>query len=381
MKSKVGLKQVSLVFIVVFFLTTVMVPAASHAAASDALPHIVQVASPSLPLALDDEGNVWCKAIHLISVKDGFHPKPMVKVKGLDKVKSLSVDGKFALKEDGTVWKLEMYTNEQNNDINVLQTRFAGEQVSYLKDIVKVDSLNGLTSLAIDKDGKAWVFEPGNEWQKKDPNLNVRDYASQVEGIADVQDYALGHSGFLFLKKDGTVWVKEIMKFDGGLNYENMRSVAPVQLKGLTDIVKLGPDMALKKDGTVWVWGTGSLAKNGERWATVAANPHQVPGLSDIVDFSTDTAHALFVKKDGSVWKWGYMSEISEKEGNYPDLVWKELFKVDRVDDAVLVSSESWTNNMWSDAVIKKDGTMWLQDPKSHNEFYEKLLPVDFRKH
>lgn len=379
MNVKARLKQVSLVFVAVFALAAVFTPAAPAAAASNALPHIVQVASSSLPLALDDEGNVWCKAIHLISVKDGFHPKPMVKVKGLDKVKSLSVDGKFAVKEDGTVWKLEMYTPKHENDINVLQTRFAGEQVSYLKDIVKAGSLNGLTSLAIDKDGKAWVFEPANEWQKKDPNLKVHDYASLVEGIADVQDFTLGHSGILFLKKDGTVWVMETKRGDR-FNYDYIRSAALVQLKELTEIAKLGPDMALKKDGTVWVFGTGSLAKNGERWATVAADPHQVPGLSDIVDFSTDTAHALFVKKDGTVWRWGYMSEKSEKEGNYPDLVWKELFKVDGVDDAVLVSSESWGNNMWSDVVIKKDRTMWLQDPKSHNEFYEKLLQVDFRK-
>jgi alpha-tubulin suppressor-like RCC1 family protein len=373
-------KRVSLVMAAVFLLVATAIPAVSKAAASNELPHIVQIASPNLLLALDDEGNVWCRGIHLISVKDHFYPKPMVKVKGLDKVKSLSTDGMFALKEDGTVWELEKYTSAQDNDASVLQTRFVGQHISYLKDIVKVGFASGLAALAVDKDGKAWVFEPADYWEKRDPHLNLHDYASEVEGIADIQDFASGRSGILFLKKDGTVWVKETAKMDGSLNYENIRSAVPKQIKELTDIVKLGNDMALKKDGTVWVWGANAFAKNGEQWATVAADPFQVAELTDIVDFSNDSLHALFVKKDGTVWSWGYMPEKSEKLGYNPNLVWKELSKIDGVEEAISVSTQSEYNNMWADVVLKKDGTVWLQDPKSHNEFYEELLQMDFRK-
>ncbi|MNP80559.1 hypothetical protein D3C76_1786920 [compost metagenome] len=52
---------------------------------------------------------------------------------------------------------------------------------------------------------------------------------------------------------------------------------------------------------------------------------------------------------------------------------------MDGIEDAVSVSTQFSFNNMWTDVVIKKDGTVWLQGPKSHNEFYEKLLQVDFK--
>ncbi|MDF2938935.1 MAG: regulator of chromosome condensation [Paenibacillaceae bacterium] len=118
---------------------------------------------------------------------------------------------------------------------------------------------------------------------------------------------------------------------------------------------------------------------NGEKWVTVAADPHQLAELMDIVDFSNEMWHALFVKNDGTVWTWGVMPEKPEKLGYYPTLVWKELSKIDGVEDAISVSTQSTSNNMWTDVVLKKDGTVWLQGPKSQNEFYEKLLQVDFK--
>jgi alpha-tubulin suppressor-like RCC1 family protein len=246
-------------------------------------------------------------ALNAISVKEGYHPTLMIKANGLDHVVSMS--GYLILREDGTVWTIES-TDVKPSSLNEHVSAKLGDPLPYLKEIVKIHDF-GMLGLAIDKNGKAWLFEHAPRWLKNDPTFTLQTKPLLIEGLDHVKDISVSYDKVLFLKDDSTVWGIDTYIPSSRIHannpslYDTILTAKPVQMHNLKDIVKIGNDIALKNDGTVWVWGRDKFAKPENDGTESEVAPFQVAGLYDIADFSKAGDQALFVKKDGTLWLWG----------------------------------------------------------------------------
>ncbi|MCY9661610.1 hypothetical protein P5G65_07300 [Paenibacillus chondroitinus] len=359
---------------------------AADASAKDQ-PKIVQLTQPRFPIAIDNQGNGWCLALHAISVKDGSFPNLMVKAPSLTNVKSISQNEHgmiLVLKNDGTVWTVERTAENEQPDHKEHISATLGEQIPHLENIVKVDTF-GLFGLALDKNGKVWIFETAPSYVKNDPSISLKTEPVLVEGLDHIKDLMISNDYYdvTFLKEDGTVWNIDAYNPWGSKKplYDSFRFNKPVQLENLKDIVQLKNNhFAIKKDGTVWNWGRTTAFSENQSFQEVAltpAAPYQVDEISDVVDVSSNFEHVLFVKKDGSVWGKGYFVEKWEALGIEPQTVWKDLFKLDGIADAASVN----INNYYSptESIIKKDGTVWMWGLDNFSKFVDKPQQVEFR--
>ncbi|MEW9702221.1 RCC1 domain-containing protein [Paenibacillus sp. SI8] len=380
MKKRIQQSAAMIAATAILSLSCLAVPNAQAAETSETAPKIVQVAASGSSLALDDQGNVWCSALHAISVKDGYHPNLMIKAKGLNHVVRMS--GDLVLREDGTVWTIET-PDVAPSDLKQHVSAELGDPIPDLKEIVKIQDI-GMLGLAIDREGKAWFFESAPRWLKNDPTFTLKAKPVLIEGLDHVKDVSVSNDSVMFLKDDGTIWgidtyipVSRIHGDNPSL-YDTIRSTKPVRMNNLNDIAKLGNNIALKKDGTVWIWGRDKFAKPESDISEKAIAPFQVAGLADIVDFSkiVDNGKSgnktLFVKKDGTVWGWGFFSE-DWIPGSEPVGAWRDVFQLKSLSDVAYLPISG------TDAVVKKDGTLWLWGTNnSYSTFIKDPLPVEF---
>lgn len=344
-------------------------------------PKIVQLTEPKSPLAIDDQGNAWCLALHAISVKDGFFSNLMVKATSLTNVKSSTSGGgnMLVLKNDGTVWTVERKAENELPDHQDHISATLGMRIPHLENIVKVD-VYGMIGLALDRDGKVWIFETAPGFVK---SISLKSEPVLVEGLDHVKNMLISsdYTEVTFLKEDGTVWNIDEYSPRGSNRslYDSIRFTKPVQLEYLKDIVKLKQNhFAIKKDGTVWNWGrTTAFSKNYPEVGLTPVAPYQIDELSDVVDVSSNFDHALFVKKDGTVWGKGYFVEKWESLGNEPQKVWKNLFKLDGIEDAALVNISDYY--LSTESIIKKDGTVWMWGLDQFSTLNNKPQQVEFR--
>jgi alpha-tubulin suppressor-like RCC1 family protein len=97
----------------------------------------------------------------------------MVKVKGLNNVISISNGSDhLALRKDGTVWTIERNTGSEPTDLNEHESATLGDPIPHLEHIVKVDA-DGEIGIAIDKEGKVWIFETAPRWVRNDPTFFI----------------------------------------------------------------------------------------------------------------------------------------------------------------------------------------------------------------
>jgi alpha-tubulin suppressor-like RCC1 family protein len=339
-------------------------------------PKIVQWIDPHYSLAIDDQGNAWCLALHAISVKDGFFPNPMVKATSITDVKINT--SRFVLKNDGTVWAVERISENEQPDYKEHISATLGERIPRLENIVEIDTV-GTIVLALDKYGKLWIIET----VKYDDSLPLKAEPVLVEGLDHIKDILVStdYNEITFLKEDGTVWNIDDYSPWGSSRplFDTIRFTKPVQLENLKDIVQLKNNhYAIKKDGTVWNWGrTTEFSKSNPDPALTPAAPYQIEELSDVVDVSSTFDHVFFVKKDGTVWGKGYFVEKWEALGAEPQKVWKDLFKLEGIEDAASVNINNYY--LSTESIIKKDGTVWMWGLDHFSKLIDKPQQVEFR--
>lgn len=312
--SKVTISALSLSIVLVFPL---FIGASQSVQAEVTTPVIVETKAVHIagvgykPYVLDYKGDVWGTSISSRAYRMDLirYPGHLEKVDGLNNITNISanVHSAFALKEDGTVWNVEYIKSSTNAEKDKwgMETPKLLTQVPKLENIVIIEPYK-----AVDKDGKLWIwkdmpsFWKTDDWEKNFPSLQTEPIL--VNGVDHIKDL----SGSSILNDDGTVWTWECSPWGCDI-FNLMRSNNPVQLQGLTDIVKLGhgssyDQVALKKDGTVWAWGGGYLSNPKYDGSGIDEPPAPIDGLTDIIDISIYNEHILALKKDGTVWSMGY---------------------------------------------------------------------------
>jgi alpha-tubulin suppressor-like RCC1 family protein len=193
-----------------------------------------------------------------------------------------------------------------------------------LASAVDADSRGSL--LVVGRDGSLWYL--GTNLQTLGASVfNPVYQPTQMPGLDNVQEVAMGSFHVVALKRDGTVWTWG----SGQLGYAVPSGQAvntPTQVPGLTDIVRVAASqtmsMALRNDGTVLVWGTNAEGQLGLGSAVggVVVTPTAVPGLGRVRDVCAGWLHSVFALEDGSVWasgdnRWGQLGAVTPSSINY----------------------------------------------------------------
>jgi len=194
-----------------------------------------------------------------------------IPVAGISDVQMAAGSGfrNVAVKLDGTVWEW--------GASDAVPTPVSG-----LSDVVAVATF--WHSLALKRDGTVWGWGSNYSGELGDGTTTERATPVQVAGLSDAvaidtrygDEWSVSPHN-IALKQDGTVWEWPIWQFD---SYISAKSLVPVQVAGLTDIVAVaeggGHSLALKRDGTVWAWGSNDVGQSGVRTFAIRTAPVQV---------------------------------------------------------------------------------------------------------
>ncbi|WP_322923593.1 stalk domain-containing protein [Paenibacillus campi] len=175
-----------------------------------------------------------------------------------------------------------------------------------LKSIVYIQaSLSN--AYAIDKQGTTWTWGGSGQYAGTGDNyihfspLSFPDPSIVFTSIAPgagVYSSAVTNKGLVY------TW--------GVDDPSGLKTTAPVQVPGLTDIVftATGTDhfLALDNSGQVWGWGgnnAGQLDKLKIANTPVFNKPVRLSGLDQVKAIASYDNYSVALKKDGTLWGWG----------------------------------------------------------------------------
>lgn len=286
--------------------------------------------------AVKADGSAWAWGGGYGSIGNGETTPAYTPVRmHIDHVKKISGGYRHTLilKDDGTVWAVG--GNEHGQLGNGQQsTAIAAEpiQVQGLTDVKMVSAGNN-HSLALRNDGTVWAWG-GNEYGQlgDDSRKNILT-PTQVKNLPTIVSVSAGMYMSATLGSGGDVWIFG-QESDSGVRPELIRK--PTLLKGNGEYFDIAVDLyygtGLRYNGTVWMWENQSSIHSKHK----TLEPFQVPGLTDIVSISMDSA----VKADGTVWQW----EL-DTEGN------PKVKQITGISDAISITSGSRNHY-----VLMKDG-------------------------
>lgn len=245
-----------------------------------------------IALASDIKGNIWFWGNRLIWEEppgmDIDVTRP-TKISFLRNVKKIVIGGIYAflLKNDGTVWKLEL---DHKNPAKFLTPEI-------IPEMNNIASISG--ELALTFDGKLIEF-PGTEFIE--PDWGALSDTLETKDAAAIENMARSYS--VILKKDSTVWAWGINNY-GVLGNDSMGVIkTPVRVGTLDHIISISAEgsrcLALKSDGSVWFWGLRKIDSKKNIYS-YQSTPIKIEGLNDVrMVHASAINKCLILKKDGT---------------------------------------------------------------------------------
>ncbi len=168
---------------------------------------------------------------------------------------------------------------------------------------------------------------------------------TRVVGLSDVVEIGAGGQHTCALRAGGEVWCwgnnQQGQLGDGTFTF----SSSPVQVRGLSDVVRLGigsfarTSCALLRDGTARCWGANDLGQVGDGTTTDRPEPRVVDGLSDLVDLEVSWTAGCAARRDGRVTCWGRNNSGQRGNGTTSSTLSLDKTEVADITTAVEISA------------------------------------------
>lgn len=244
-----------------------------------------------IALASDIKGNIWFWGNRFIWEEpqgmDIDVTRP-TKISFLRNIKKIVIGGIYAflLKNDGTVWKLEL---DHNNPAKFLTPEI-------IPGMNNIASISG--ELALTSDGRLIEF-PGTEFIE--PDWGALSDAFEIRDVTAIENNARTYS--IIIKKDSTVWAWGINNY-GVLGNDSMAVIkTPVRVGTLDHIISISAEgsrcLALRSDGSVWFWGLRKIDSKINEYS-YQSTPIKIEGLNNVQMVHAGTINkCLILTKDG----------------------------------------------------------------------------------
>ncbi|MGA2220008.1 MAG: InlB B-repeat-containing protein, partial [Terracidiphilus sp.] len=222
----------------------------------------------------------------------------------------------ITLKPDGTVWTWGLNakgqlgngtTTDSSLPVQVLGPGGTG----FLNGIVAV--MGGEQhNIALKSDGTVWAWGLNGEQQLGDGTTANSSTPVQVSGLTSI--LKLGGRGYhsVAVKSDGTVWTwgwDEYGALGIGVADANYDYPVPVEVQGVTNPIMVTSgfqfSVALMQDQTLMAWGNNEEGEIGDGTTANRLTPVAVPGIDQVVWVSAGWTHVVAIRADGTVWTWG----------------------------------------------------------------------------
>jgi len=222
----------------------------------------------------------------------------------------------ITLKPDGTVWTWGLNAHGQlgngtTTDASLPVQVLGPGGTGFLTGITAV--MGGEQhNIALKSDGTVWTWGSNKEDQLGDGNSTDTSTPVQVSGLTSI--VKLGSRGYhsLAVKSDGTVWTwgwDEYGALGNGVADTNNDFLVPIEVQGVTNPIMVSAgymfSMALMQDHTLMAWGNNLEGEIGDGTTTNRLTPVPVPGIDQVVWVSAGWTHTVAIRADGTVWTWG----------------------------------------------------------------------------
>jgi uncharacterized repeat protein (TIGR01451 family) len=269
-----------------------------------------------------------------------------------------------ALDEDGRVWSWGANGSYQSGDgtntENAAQLRPRVMGVDYaaakMSDVVFAQvAAGGEHSVAVDEDGRVWVWGDNAQRQSGDNSTSVtaekvspRVVGVDITGVANSSDSVVGvvftsvsagGDQTVALDEDGRVWRWGSVTGDAdgaGSNQNRKPSLMSAYLNVMEDVVFTSVSagdthaVALDEDGRVWSWGNNEAGQSGDGTQDVEEENYEARVMGDagyatsmsgvvFTSVSAGGSHSLAVDALGRVWSWGDNEAGQSGDGSTTD--------------------------------------------------------------
>lgn len=316
------------------------------------------------------------------------NPAPVTNPPGNGEAKTLVGQGEYQVYFIDSAKHLWGLGNLSNLGTNGAGTPGLARRVSVtpfdLKFKAVVGGLHG--GGAIDEAGNFWVMGDNDQGQHGQGDITAtlmprkitvdssgKPFTNIVSGTGYfVKTTTGGHNGFFAIKADGTLWVwgrtLAGMRGNGTDNIaSNSNTRRPVQVvipggRKVKQIVAGNFAIALCTDGTVWTWGQTSNANLGYAASGMDyASPHQVPGVSGIVQIAGSGSFNYALASNGILYGWGtnsnQMGDMTYPAGN--GLTYATARPLTNIVNKLPLPIKKIVTNTVATHVILEDGSMY----------------------
>ena len=290
-----------------------------------------QISSGSCILAIDKNGRAWGWGYNSFgAIGDNTTISKLTPVSVLGATKTFcKIDTRhrhsLALDKNGRAWAWGFNSSGQLGDNTTVSksTPVAISGTTKTFCIISTNTYNAGTTLAIDKNGRAWGWGTNGSGTIGDGTVTCRLTPVSVLGaVKTFCGIAVGFSHSAAIDKNGKIWTwGSSLRGELGDN-TTVSKFTPVSILGATKtfckITAAGYSThAIDKNGLVWGWGLNSTGQIGDGTSTSRLTPVSVAGATktfceisagkgQILGRLNMITVVLALDKNGRAWAWGY---------------------------------------------------------------------------
>ncbi|CAI6086578.1 S-layer homology domain-containing protein [Cohnella sp. JJ-181] len=248
--------------------------------------------------ALTSDGHLWAWGYNR------YAPEPLP---GIDHVVRISSQGSsiYAIKSDGTVWKVGSYYNFSSI-----------AQVLGLDHVVAIQDEWSNVGVALKSDGTVWAWGDNDNGQLGDGTTTPRAEPLQVQGLPKIVDIKNGNQHTLALSEDGEVYAWGFNQMGQVGDGTNTKVLTAKKVEGLSDIQIIGAgnyhSFAVDANGSLYAWGSNQGGQLGYgHYDDGVTTPQKIGAApTDILAITGgEGSTTVALTANGDIWTWGNSSD------------------------------------------------------------------------
>ena len=233
-------------------------------------------------------------------------------VAGIDHVVSITSQGQsiYALKSDGTVWKIANYSTTIT-------------KVDNLDNVVAIQDAWSDTVVVLKSNGEVWAWGTNDNGQLGDGTTVNRTTPALVSGLPKIVEIKNGNQHTVALSVTGDVYAWGY-NFKGQVgNGTTATQLVPFKIEGLSNIGIIGTgnyySFAIDTDGKVYSWGYNNFGTLGLGNTTDSSSPQLITSnLKDVLAITGGLGGtAIALTSTGELWIWGSGTLLGEVNNVY----------------------------------------------------------------